>query len=92
MEHQRRIGLPALKNIVTAKRQIGKPCNMPVCQRMLHLTDRSVGYHAHRRLNALNGGICARDRFQFGIEQTRNTRRGTPAQLRPLPAQRHALY
>ncbi len=60
-------------NIVTAKQQSGKMMqHAQFTQRVLHLTDRPVGYHAHRRLYALQQGICARDRFQFGIEQTRN--------------------
>ncbi|CNU89380.1 Uncharacterised protein [Salmonella enterica subsp. enterica serovar Bovismorbificans] len=51
-------------------------------QRMLHLTDRPVGYHAHGRLNAVQQRICARDRFQFGIEQARHFRAVHRLQLR----------
>ncbi len=57
-------------------------------QRMLHLLTASLDT-THMGVLMLQQGICARDRFQFGIEQARHFRaRVTPA---PARLQRNAM-
>jgi hypothetical protein len=68
MEHQRRIGFPAL-NIVAAVQRSAKWCSRPVRPRVLHLTDRAIGDHAHRDAYRIQQRLGSSNHLQFAIKQ-----------------------
>ena len=72
MQHQGRIGLPALDIVATVQtlREMVQHCGFT--ERVLHFAHRAVGDHAHRHVDRVQQRLCARNDFQFSIKQARD--------------------
>lgn len=74
MKHQRRVGLPAL-NIVAAVQAVSEMAQQAgASERVLHLTDRAIGNHAHRDAYRIQQRLGSGNHLQLAIEQASDLR------------------
>ncbi|MNV99809.1 hypothetical protein D3C71_1952220 [compost metagenome] len=69
MEHQGRIGLPAL-DIVAAEQFFREMVqHFKLAEGVLHFADRAVRHHAHRHSHRIQQSVCPGDDLQFRVEK-----------------------